>query len=59
VSASPSRTHVHYRSALRSTCVPWPLTQLTQQDELIRDAADYAEFFAAASGMQATLEWLQ
>jgi hypothetical protein len=40
------------------TSVP-QTASLTEQDELIRDAADYAEFFAAASGVQATLEWLQ
>jgi transposase len=34
--------------------------ELTQCDELIRDAADYAEFFAAAAGgEQPTREWLQ
>jgi hypothetical protein len=34
--------------------------ELTQCDELIRDAADYAEFFAAAAGgEQPTPEWLQ
>ena len=32
---------------------------LTQHDELIRDAADYAEFFAAATSGVRTREWLQ
>jgi hypothetical protein len=32
---------------------------LTQQDELIRDAGDYADFFAAATGGVQTREWLQ
>jgi transposase len=33
---------------------------LTQQHELIRDATDYADFFAAAAGgVSATREWLQ
>jgi hypothetical protein len=33
---------------------------LTQQHELIRDAGDYDDFFAAAAGgVSATREWLQ
>ncbi len=32
---------------------------LAQRDELIRDAADYADFFAAAAAAQPTREWLQ
>jgi len=42
-------------------CTPaTPAPLLTQQDDLIRDAADYADFFAAAaSGVSATREWLQ
>ena len=33
--------------------------ELTQRDDLIRDAADYADFFAAAAAAQPTREWLQ
>ena len=35
------------------------LPQLTQQDTLIRDAADYDDFFAAAASGVQTREWLQ
>jgi hypothetical protein len=41
------------------TSIPEP-PPLTQQHELIRDAGDYADFFAAAAGgVNATREWLQ
>lgn len=36
-----------------------PAPPLTQQHELIRNAADYADFFAAASAGASTREWLQ
>ena len=36
MSASPSRTHVHYRDAVGSTCVHWALTNVEQTEQLIQ-----------------------